>query len=87
MAGAVDLNGWARSLGVSNDDDAVAVVEDMRARVTEMESTAGHVQTKVVGCPGDVGAAIGQVLRLLEGVSDELVEVRAGFARHERGDR
>ena len=87
MVGSVDLNGWARSLGVTNDDDAVVVVEDLRARVTEMEATAAHLQTKVAGCPGDVGVAFGQVLRLLEVASDELIEVRAGFGRHERGDR
>ena len=87
MVGSVDLNGWAGSLGVSNDDDAISLVEDLRARVTEMESTAAHLQAKVAGCPGDVGAAIGQVLRLLEVAADELIEVRAGFARHERGDR
>lgn len=87
MVGAVDVNGWARFLGVSNDDDAIAVVEDLRARVTEMEATAAHVQTKVAGCPGNVGPALGQVMRLLETASDELIEVRAGFTRHERGDR
>lgn len=87
MVGAVDLDGWARSLGVTNDDDGIGVVEELRFRVEMMVSSAARLQTKVSHCPGDVGSALNRVLSLLEDAEGELIEVRAGFARHERGDR
>ena len=87
MAGGVDLDGWASSLGVSNDDDAVGVVEDLRARVQGHADTVGKLQDRVRSSPGDVCVFLGQAVSLLDAAAGELVEVRAGFARHERGSR
>jgi hypothetical protein len=85
MAGGVNLDGWASSLGVSNDDDAVGVVEDLRARVHAHADIVGRLQDRVRSSPGDVSVLLGQAVSLLDSAADELVEVRAGFARHERG--
>lgn len=87
MVGGVNLDGWAFSLGVSNDDDAVDVVEDLRARVQYHADTVGKLHDRVRSSPGDVGVFLGQAVSLLDAAADELVEVRAGFARHERGSR
>ena len=87
MAGGVNLDGWASSLGVSNDDDAVGVVEDLRARVQSHADTVGKLQDRVRSSPGDVCVVLGQAVSLLDAAAGELVEVRAGFARHERGSR
>ena len=85
MAVGVNLDGWAASLGVSNDDDAVGVVDDLRARVQSQADTVGGLQDRVHSAPGDVSALLAQAVSLLDSAADELVEVRAGFARHERG--
>ena len=87
MVARVNLDGWAASLGVSNDDDAVGVVEDLRARVQGHADTVGRLQGRVKSSPGDVSVLLGQAVALLDEAADELVEVRAGFARHERGSR
>jgi len=87
MAGGLNLDGWAFSLGVSNDDDAVGVVEDLRARVQSHADTVGRLQDRVRSSPGDVSVLLGQAVSLLDSAADELVEVRAGFARHARGSR
>lgn len=87
MVGSVDLDGWARSLVVTTDDDAIGVVEELRFRVSMIESTAARLQTKLSDCPGDIGTALSRVMSLLEDAEGELIEVRAGFARHERGNR
>lgn len=87
MVAGVNLDGWASSLGVSNDDDAVGVVEDLRARLQHHADTVGKLQDRVRSSPGDVCVFLGQVVSLLDAAADELVEVRAGFARHERGSR
>lgn len=87
MVARVNLDGWAASLGVSNDDDAVGVVEDLRTRVQGHADTVGKLQERVRSSPGDVPVLLGQAVSLLDEAADELVEVRAGFARHERGSR
>ena len=85
MVARVNLDGWAASLGVSNDDDAVGVVEDLRARVQGHADTVGRLRDRVTSSPGDVSVLLAQAVALLDEAADELVEVRAGFARHERG--
>ena len=87
MVAGVNLDGWAASLGVSNDNDAVGVLEDLRARVQGQADAVGKLQDRVRSSPGDVSVLLGQAVSLLDDVADELVEVRAGFARHERGSR
>ncbi len=87
MVAGVNLDAWAASLGVSNDDDAVGVVEDLRARVQGHAHTVRKLQDRVRPSPGDVSVLLGQAVSLLDDAADELVEVRAGFARHERGPR
>lgn len=87
MAAGVNLDGWASCLGVPNDDDAVGVVDDLRARVQSHADTVGKLQDRVRSSPGDVSVLLGQAVALLDSAADELVEVRAGFARHERGAR
>ena len=87
MVAGVNLDGWASALGVSNDDDAVGMVEDLRARIQGHADTVGKVQDRVRSSPGDVSVLLGQAVSLLDEAAEELVEVRAGFARHERGAR
>jgi len=87
MVAGVNVDGWAASLGVSNDDDAVGVVEDLRARVQGHADAVGKLQDRIRSSPGDVSVRLGQAVSLLDAAADELVEVRAGFARHERGPR
>ena len=87
MVAGVNLDGWASSLGVSNDDDAVGLVEDLRSRIEAHAELVGRLQTRVHSSPGDVSVLLGQAVALLDEAADELVEVRAGFARHERGTR
>lgn len=87
MVAGVNLDGWASSLGVSNDDDAAGVVEELRTRVEAHAELVGPLQIRVSSSPGDVSVLLGQAVALLDSAADELVEVRAGFARHERGSR
>jgi len=76
MAGAVNPDGWASSLGVSNDDDAVGVVEDLRARVQGHADTVGRLQDRVRSSPGDVSVLLRQAVFLLDSAADELVKVQ-----------
>ncbi len=76
MAGAVSLDGWASSLGVSNDDDAVGVVEDLRAPVQGHADTVGRLQDRVRSSPGDVSVLLGRAVSLLDSAADELMKVQ-----------
>ena len=86
MVAGVNLDGGAALLGVTNDDDAVGVIEDLRSWVQGHADTVGKLQDRVRSSPGDVSVLLGQAVSLLDAAADELVEIRAGFAR-QRGAR
>ncbi len=81
-----DLDAWAVTLGVNNDDDAIAELRRLFARVDDAAEELRAVYVVVNGGPNDAAAGhlTGAFARSVQAAS-ALLEVLQAFQRHERG--
>jgi len=84
----LDLDGWARAVRATNDDEALYEVRRLYLGLAEAEDAVRWVRSQLADGPD--GRALDCVLaawRNLDEALDVLAEVVDGFARHERGGR
>ena len=81
-----DLDGWAVCLGVDNDDDAAAKLQNLVARAGAAAEELGGVARKLRDLRSH--DAVGQIeaaSHRLDHAYDAMAEVLRGFYVHERG--
>jgi hypothetical protein len=81
-----DLDAWAVCLGVDNDDDAAARLQNLAARAGAGSEVLGEVARKLHGLRSDEPVStIQRASARLDAAYDAMAEVLRGFYVHERG--
>ncbi|MPZ61146.1 MAG: hypothetical protein GEU93_07590 [Propionibacteriales bacterium] len=86
MAMRKELTKWARSLGVDNDNDAIAALKRVMAQIRDAEDelrAAGHTLRNAPD--GDAMRGMLAATRATDTTVARLSAVLASFHRHERG--
>lgn len=80
-----DLDAWAQALGAKTDDEALARLKRLSARVDVVLGELTEISSVMTDAPGDAGTEFRSAYFKATAGSNQLADVVTAFQRHERG--
>jgi hypothetical protein len=81
-----DLDGWAHTLGATNDGEALTVLNSLMARIDVAADELSNVSGALTGAPhDDARAALSDAYWKTIAGANDLADVVGAFKRHARG--